>query len=145
MFDINNHEFISKVIKSRSDSQYIIPLYVKVYNETYSILELNTMTQYNPASFKVGFGSSVSLFTKKPFPNAYVFEFDMVSIYNEHDDETGSNTRFMVFETSDVDPTVSDFHKQLHEYYVMLSNHINGIVSVYKKEMLKELMESNES
>lgn len=143
MFDINNHKFISRVINMRDENAYVIPLYVKVYNDTYSILELQDMKDYNPASFKIGFGSSTSLFAKKSFPSQYAFDFDTVALYSEHDEDTGSATRFIVFETSDVDPSISEFHQQLHAYYEMLSKHINEHVTQYKKEALRQYMEEN--
>lgn len=140
MFDMTNREYVQKVIDSRLSSQIVIPLYVKVYNNTYSILEINDMKEFNPASFKVGFGTSVSLFDKNNFPTQYVLEFDSMDVFTCHNDDNGNNVRYIVFESNDVDMNVSVLHNQIHQYYVMLSQYINDIVSKYKSEYMKSLM-----
>ena len=81
MFDINDKETIIKIIKQRSDDEYVIPLYVKIYNKTYSILELDSIKDFNQSSFKVGFGTASSMFMKNSFPKLFVFKIFFVIIY----------------------------------------------------------------
>lgn len=144
MFDINaNQDYIVKVIQSRNKTQYIIPIYVKVYNDTFSMLQLGDMRDFNPSAFKVGFGAVSSLFDKKSFPTQYAFDVDIKASFNVHDEITGENTRYMVFESSDVDPEISEFHNEIHQYYGMLNDYVRDMVSVYKKEMLRKMIEED--
>jgi DNA replication protein DnaD len=144
MFDINsNQDYIVKVIQSRNKTQYIIPIYVKVYNNIFSMLQLGDMWDFNPSAFKVGFGAVSSLFDKKSFPTQYAFDVDIKASFNVHDDTTGENVRYVVFESSDVDPEISEFHNEIHQYYGMLNDYIGNMVSAYKKEMLRKIIEED--
>lgn len=102
MFDINDKEKVIKLIeKTKKDGAYVVPLYVKIYNDIYGLDELDTMIQergFNPASFRVGFGAKVSLFDNCSFPKEMMFEFDCEIAYSQHNDELDVDERYLVLE-----------------------------------------------
>lgn len=140
MFDINDKDTIIKIINQRNDEEYVIPLYVKMYNTTYPILELDSITDFNQSSFKVGFGTSSSMFMKNSFPNQYAFDFDTVSVFKEFDQTYNTEIRYVVFETSMVDQ-VSELHEQIDQYILMLEEYVSEHVKQIKKELIKKQME----
>jgi hypothetical protein len=82
MFDFDNTEFIMKVINMREAGMIVMPLYVKVYNDTFSMLDIDTMTVYNPAGFKVGFGACVGMGIHDPFPTNVLLDYDVINVIN---------------------------------------------------------------
>jgi hypothetical protein len=86
MFDVNNKDIIVKLIMTKDDD-IVIPLYVKIYNMRYSILELNDITDFDASSFKVGFGTSTSFLLKNSFPDKNIFDFDNISTFIEFDEK----------------------------------------------------------
>ena len=139
MFDINDKETIIKIINQRSDNEYVIPLYVKIYNKTYSILELDSIKDFNQSSFKVGFGTASSMFMKNSFPNQYAFDFETMSVFKEFDQTYNTEIRYVVFETSMVDQ-ISELHEQIDRYILMLEEYVGEHVQQIKKELMKVLL-----
>ena len=142
MFDINDKETIIKIINQRGDDEYVIPLYVKIYNKTYSILELDSIKDFNQSSFKVGFGTASSMFMKNSFPNQYAIDFETMSVFKEFDQTYNTEIRYVVFETSMVDQ-VSELHEQIDRYILMLEEYVGEHVQQIKKELIQKQMEEH--
>lgn len=142
MFDINDKELIKRIIDKRNDDEYVIPLYVKIYNNTYSLLELDSITDYNPSSFKVGFGSSSSIFTKNSFITEYSFDFDIVNVFGIFSPSLNLNVLYNVFESTYVEEC-SDMHKQINYYVGLLEDRISKQVDIIKKELIRKQMDEN--
>ena len=121
MFDLNERDYIKAVIDSRDEDMYVIPLYVKIYNKTYSILELDTIEEYEGRSFKVGFGSSTKLLMKNSFMDKYRYELDFIDKFEQYDYEENKAVSYIIFESSGVDYDVSDMHNQINMYITALN------------------------
>ena len=129
MFDLKDWDSncIKDIIKSRDEDSYVIPLYVKIYNKTYDMLELDTIKEYDESSFKVGFGSSTKLLMKNSFMDKYKFEFDFVDKFEHYDYEENKAVSYIIFESYNVDSDVSIIHKQVNLYVDALRVRIKGM------------------
>lgn len=139
MFDLTNEELIKKLINQRREDEVVFPLYVQIYNNRYSLLELDQIKiRFTPGVFKVGFGTADALFMKNSFPINRANEFDVVSIFMEYDDENSRNVRYTVFETSDIEHDASDsLATEIHGYVEMLCNHVTKQVDDHIKQLLQ--------
>lgn len=142
MFNMEDHEFIMKVIQSRDHNAFIMPLYVRVYNTTYSMMELDSMTEYNPASFKVGFGTSYGLTDEHiNFPKKVMIDLDVINMFHDVDPDTGDTTHYCIFEISNNEVITGDLllGKEIKMYVDALNHKCSDIVKRYKAS----LMDSN--
>ena len=143
MFDVNNKDIIVKLIMTKDDD-IVIPLYVKIYNMRYSILELNDITDFDASSFKVGFGTSTSFLLKNSFPDKNIFDFDNISTFIEFDEKLNSNIIYRVFESAHANGG-DVVHKQINKYYEMLNNYVSNLAIEKKKELINKTMEEYSS
>ena len=111
-------------------------------NKTYSILELDSIKDFNQSSFKVGFGTASSMFMKNSFPNQYAFDFETMSVFKEFDQTYNTEIRYVVFETSMVDQ-ISELHEQIDRYILMLEEYVGEHVQQIKKELIQKQMEEH--
>lgn len=121
MFDSTNIDYIKNVINSRESDEYIIPLYVKIFNKTFSILELDDIDNYDSSTFKIGFGSSISILSKNSFISKFIYEFNFIQRFNEYSYEENCDTAYIIFESGYVDDS-SVMHKQINQYVDILGN-----------------------
>lgn len=143
MFDINNEELIMKLIEQKDDDDFVIPLYVKIYNNIYSITELDKIEEYDPSSFKIGFGSlSGAMFVKNNFPNMYTFDFNIVKTFRKFDNVYNIDVRYIIFESSYVDD-IDNIHKQINRYVNMIEDYVVTRVNAIKKERIRKLLNDN--
>lgn len=140
MFDINNNELIKRIICQRSDDEVVIPLYVKIYNDTYPILEIDNITQYNPTAFKIGFGTAHSMFMKNYFPPDRVREFDVVKSFDEFDNDSNCYVRYIVFESSYMndDDNMGVISDQINNFMDILGKYISEKTEQHRKKMLED-------
>ena len=138
MFDLTNVEFIKKVIDSRDDNMLIIPLYVKIYHNTYSLIDLPDIREYNPASFKVGFGTSIGLEIKNSFPNNHLLDMDVIHIIRDVDKDTGVISKYLIFESDDVDGNEDILFNQIHQYVTMIKDRCNMYYTKYKSSLVND-------
>ena len=138
MFDFDNTEYMMKVIDKKDVGMLVIPMYVKIYNDTFSMLELGDMTQYNPSAFKVGFGCCSGIGIRDSFPNAELLNYDIIKVFNNVDPDTGVSCKYLVLESNgnvDMDTIVG---KQISMYVNALKNRCKSIVDVYRKSLIVE-------
>lgn len=139
MFDVNDKELVKKIIDQRDDDEYVIPLYVKIYNEKFSILELDNITDISPSSFKVGFGSSSSMFIRNSFISKYAMDFEPINVFGVFDNDNGVDILYNIFESSFVTEN-SDMHIQINNYVHILMDYISNLVNNKRKKMLEEII-----
>lgn len=142
MFNMEDHEFITKVIQSRDHNAFIMPLYVRVYNTTYSMMELDSMVEYNPASFKVGFGTSYGLTDGHiNFPKKVMIDLDVINMFHDVDPDTGDTVHYCIFEISNNEVITGDLllGTEIKMYVDALNHKCSDIVKRYKAS----LMDSN--
>ena len=141
MFDINDKETIMKLIDKRKPEELIIPLYVRVGKDIYSLLEIRSSPDCSPSIFKVGFGSSNSVFTRLKFPTNMLMYFSDVNFFNHYDEDKQATIQYIVFESSDVEDNDTLLNKNINMYYDMLLEYVMENVDKNKKERIKKTME----
>ena len=142
MFNLkDNKEAIVKLIDSRESDEFVIPVYVRIYNNRYFLHELDQIKEYNPTSFKIGFGSSSSLFVKNSFPNQLILNYEEPVAFTECDENTGVSTRYVLFEANDTVPDDSEINKQIIFYAEKIRGYLEEMAKKRREELLKEQME----
>lgn len=150
MFDIKNHDRVMELIDGRLKSSYVEPLYVKIYNNIYGLDELDAIDDFNPSAFKVGFGSSLGLFIRKPIDMRCLISLDVVDKFKTYKEEIQCEHVYYVFETGQLiqnDPsheTFKEFFEQIDYYYWLLRDHIEERHSIIKKKRMEELLKGME-
>lgn len=126
MFDSTNIDYIKRVINSRESCEYIIPLYVRIFNKTFGILELDDIDNYDSSTFKIGFGSSISILSRNSFISKFIYEFNFIQRFNEYNYEENCDTAYIIFESGYVDDS-SVMHEQINQYVDILSNKVKEV------------------
>ena len=142
MFNLkDNKEAIVKLIDSRENDEFVIPVYVRIYNNRYFLHELDQIKEYNPTSFKIGFGSSSSLFVKNSFPNQLILNYEEPVAFTKCDENTGVATRYVLFEANDTVPDDSEINKQIIFYAEKIREYLEEMAKKRREELLKEQIE----
>ena len=145
MFDIENKDRIIQLIRSKKDGAYVSPLYVRNYNDKYDLSELKNIKNFNPSSFRVGFGVMVSIFDKYSFPENMMYAFESVIAFSQYNEEKNVNERFIVFEIGKESHDLSDndITQQILYYQDLLFDYLTKQQAEYRKQLLEQMM--NES
>lgn len=98
MFNMDDQDLIRKWIDERKSGAYVSPLYVRNYNDRYSIMELKDITNFNPSGFRVGFGIHVSIMDRFSFPNSLMSNFECMTAFSHYNDDYNTNERYIVLE-----------------------------------------------
>jgi hypothetical protein len=144
MFNICDDNRIENLINFRPEANIVEPLYVKSFGKMYGLDELDSIEEFSPSDFKVGYGSSEGLFVKRPFDVSKTIEVTVIRTFVDDIEALQCSRRYYVFESSYIDD-VGDcsMYKQMNYYYEMLFNHVEALVNKKRKERLSELL-SNE-
>lgn len=129
-----------KLMKARNDNEIIIPAYIIIGDERYSLSEINSIAHCSRGLFKVGFVSGVYLFGKNNFPENRLFEFDSQKVYTEFDIKTNIEYKCYVLETGLLIANDS-FAEYVNDWIDMIFDHIMKNVNRIKKERIKQIME----
>lgn len=140
MFDINNKDLIRKIIDTKTSDQFVIPLYIKIYNNTYSVLEMDDISEYNHHAFKIGFGACTSLFNYNPYIPKYLIEFSNRNMFNVYDEEQMISIQYYTFESDYINDETSELHKQINFYVDMIEKHIADIVKKKKRLIIDKMI-----
>ena len=140
MFDINNQDLIMKLIQGRKVGSFVTPLYVRNYNEKYGITELNQIKNFNPSSFSVGFGVTVSVFDRFSFPQNMMHLLEPVTAFSKYNEDKNTNERFIVFEIGKDELPENDVTYQIWYYQDILFDYLSSIPQSRQSisELLKE-------
>lgn len=139
MFEIT-HELIKQYAGYRNENAHVMPMYVSLYNERYGLNELNTITDYSPNSIKVGFVSVISPIEKRPCTLNSMFEVNVIDSFVEHDDSTGVDTTYLLFETGIINGTGA-IYDQINYYINALDGKVKELVNTYKEENRQRIMD----
>lgn len=144
MFDINeNIDNIIKMIDNRASNCYIVPLYVNINRHKYALWELEDINEFSNQSFKVGFGTSIGVFVKKPFPTEKLFDFDIISTPKRFNDDYATDVQYYIFEADQLTLTNHDeLDIQIAYYTTKLAQMISASVKAKREEMRKQLVQS---
>ena len=145
MFDYDNEQ-LKRIIDSRNNE--VIPLYFVIMGVKYKLPEINDIENFNPSGFKVGFGTSTSLFNKSSRNWRYIVnDVDCVGKFEYEDEVNNSTDTYYIFETSGFDDVsvsnhLFDMHKEINAYIDMIFNKLKEVSEIKRKEKIKMLMES---
>ena len=139
MYELSREDAF-KLMKARNDNEILIPVYVIVGDEKYSLSDIKSITYCSRSIFKVGFVTGVYLFGKNNFPENRLFEFDNQKLYTEFDIDQNVEYKCYVLETGLLikDDT---FAKDVNNWIDLIFEKIMANVNEIKKERIKRTME----
>lgn len=141
MFNIDDKDTIMDIINKRDRDDMVIPLYIRIGNNRYSLLEVDDIPDCSPSIFKIGFGSSNSVFNTLRFPISKLINFDYTQIFNHYDEDKQATIQYIVFESSDINNDNSLLEISINKYYDMLLEYVMEHVEINKRERIKRTME----
>lgn len=133
-------EYIKNIVGMRDDDQIVIPLYIQIYGQKYSLLELDTIKKrFSRSAFKVGYATADALFMNNSFPVNRIGEFDLVNTFTEYDESMERQIRYTVFESGDVDVKEDDkLGEEIHMYFECLFNNVRERVDAHFKSLIEQ-------
>lgn len=141
MFNVEDKEMIMNIVNNRKVNELVIPLYVRVGNIRYSLFEVDEIPDCSPSIFKIGFGSSNSVFTRIKFPNDKLMYFSEAKLFNHFDEDKQILIQYITFESSDVEDDGSILNENINRYYDILLEYVMSHVEINKKERIKKTIE----
>lgn len=141
MFNIEDKETIMKLIDCRSNDEVIIPIYISIGNKKYLIVDMDEIETCSPSIFKIGFGSSDSVFIRNKFPKNKLINFSNSKVFNQYDEDKQCVIEYYVFESSDIEYDRTDLTNEINKWYHTLLDHVMEHVEIVKKERIRKTME----
>jgi hypothetical protein len=144
---MNNEEMIQKLIDERNENCYVIPLYIHINHKYYQLWEMDQIENYSNQIIKVGFGSSVGLMMKSPFPIKQVIDFDIVKTFQSYNYDKEISIRYYVLESGFLteEELTDDIHKQIQMYVEAIGERVNKIVTEKRMALRKRMMENQDN
>lgn len=136
----NDREYIKKIVNMRDEDSIVIPLYVQIYGNKCSLLDLDTIKKrFSRSAFKVGYATADALFMNNSFPVNRIGEFDLVNTFTEYDESMERQIRYTVFEAGDVDVKENDkLSEEIHMYFECLFNNVRERVDAHFKSLIEQ-------
>ena len=133
-------DYIKNIVGMRDDDAIVIPLYIQIYGQKYSLLELDTIKKrFSRSAFKVGYATADALFMNNSFPVNRIGEFDLVNTFTEYDESMERQIRYTVFESGDVDVKEDDkLGEEIHMYFECLFNNVKERVDAHFKSLIEQ-------
>ena len=138
MFCLDNKEMIMSIIDQKKEEDILIPVYVKVGNRVYSIIDIHNVINCSPAIFRVGFGSMDSIFMKKRFPKRRLIDFDEPRIFRKFDEESQNTIEYILFETF-YSKNNEDIDEEINNWCSILFSVAMESSEKHRKELLQSL------
>jgi len=135
-----NKEYIKNIVSMRDNGEIVIPLYIQIYGQKYSLLELDTIKKrFSRSVFKIGFATADAFFMNNSFPVNRINEFNLINSFTEYDESMNRNIRYTVFESGDVDVKDNDkLGEEIHMYFDLLFNNVKERVDAYFKSLIEQ-------
>ena len=126
--NVTDNDFQKSLIDSRNEDQILIPLYVIVCNQKYSVLDLDTIERrVTPYQFKVAFGTSNSVIVRgNNFPVRLLYNFNVESIFSDVNPITDIQTDYFIIEESlfadmvEEDPILRKLYEDINNWIQLL-------------------------
>lgn len=147
--NISDEEFIKTLVESRDPNNFVIPLYVKVANKKYALLDMNEIQmKVSKSAFKVGFASKYSITEMgNSFPAYLLYNFNTANHFIITDPNTKFSTDYVILEESYFDEMSDDsllnkIYEEMNRWIDLLYNQYEEIVNDYIKSVVS--IEMNE-
>jgi hypothetical protein len=139
-FMFEDKDYIKNIVGMRDDDAIVIPLYIQIYGQKYSLLELDTIKKrFSRSAFKVGYATADALFMNNSFPVNRIGEFDLINTFTEYDESMERQIRYTVFESGDVDVKEDDkLGEEIHMYFECLFNNVRERVDAHFKSLIEQ-------
>lgn len=143
MIEYNNSEqIIARLIKNRKDDAYVMPLYIKIYNDIIDIRNIDSIENFTPSSLKVGFGAVCGCFVNNQFPIKYIDNFDIVRTFSLFDPVMNTDYQYYIFESSDPYGNIDHpIFEQIGYYYWMIREKLEDNQKRIRLEKIRKAME----
>ena len=145
MFDISDNNKIKNIIECiDSDSgSKVFPLYVRIGDDTFTLLELDNIKQYYPSLFKVGFGMLYNEYDKRSIKVSDTYLFNIIKTFDMFDIDRNIVTKYFIVETSESDIN-NNIVKDMNEYITMLREKCESVYYAYRKRLVESLLSNND-
>ena len=143
MFNIEDKDLIMKLINMRDKDEIIIPIYIRIGNNMYDLTEVDEIETCSPSIFKVGFGSSDSVFVRNKFPKNRLINFNNAKIFNHFDEDKQCAVDYFVFESSFMELNDGILSDDINYWYNILLDYVMKHVEVVKKERIRKMLEES--
>lgn len=140
MFNTEDKETVMTLINVRNKDEIIIPIYVRIGKNTYYLSEIKDIDNCSPSIFKVGFGSSDSVFVRNKFPKNKLINFSNSKIFNHFDNDKQCAVDYYVFESDNVDGDDA-LSAEINRWYDLLLDVTMKHVEEKKEERIRKVME----
>ena len=145
VFDMDDNDRIVELIGKRKREAYVIPLYIRIYNNRYDLRDIDEIDNFIPSAMRIGFGAMYGVLNKTQFPIKYIDQFDIVKKFNQFDERFNVDYQYFVFESSDPYWNINhDIFEQVDYYYWMIRNYLEERMKIIRKKRIEESMKENE-
>lgn len=141
MFNIEDTDTIMKLINIREADELIIPIYIRIGKDAFSLIDVDEIQNCSASIFKVGFGSSNSVFIRNKFPKNKLIDFTNPKIFGYFDDDKQCAIDYYVFESDIIENDDSILTKEINKWNNILFEYVMDHVEKNKKERIKRIME----
>ena len=119
-----NKEYIKNIVSMRDDGEIVIPLYIQIYGQKYSLLELDTIKKrFSRSVFKVGFATADAFFMNNSFPVNRINEFNLIQNLQLNNVDVEDNDKL---------------NEEIHMYFDILFNNVKERVDSYFKSLIEQ-------
>ena len=138
--NLTDTNFQKDVIDSRNEDQFLVPLFVVVCNQRYSILDIDMIKQIVPSQFKVAFGTSNSVISKpNNFPTRLSYNFNIENIFSIVDPITESQTDYFILiesleDTNEEDELLKTLYEEINYWIKLLYDTITSRIEHSKED-----------
>lgn len=108
MYNPKDYDEIKRIIDAKRPDGYVIPLYVQLYNDRYAITEINSITSFNPAAFRIGFGAKKSILDRCSFPECMSKYYSIEDSFVVNDPDTQVSEVYLIFSIATPDHIPED-------------------------------------
>ena len=140
-FDMSDDDRIVELIKKRKDGAFVMPLYIRIYNNRYDIRDIDLIDNFIPSAMRIGFGGMYGVLNKTQFPIKYINQFDIVRKFNHFDEVLNNDVQYFVFESSDPYWNIDhDIFEQIDYYYWMIREYLEERMKEIRRKRIEESM-----
>ena len=144
IIDTEHEDDIRTLITRRKDGAFVMPLYIRMYNDRIDLRDYKEINNFNLSGYKMGFGAMNGLLIRQAFPMNMIDHFDIVHQFTKYDYDKNISVGYYVFETSAVDEELTK-HPMMHQinyYYDLFGEALYNQQQEHRKKLLEEMLNS---